>query len=1772
MATTYNYIAPGLIEAQESPGVVTRLQFNADGSLQRITDPLSQVTQFNYDANGYLSQMIAPGNVYYGYVYDAQGRLLSQTDPLNKTVSYTYSGNSNSPITVTDQRGLATTYTYSTNGLLTGISYLDGRSETYTYNSLGKIAQVQERSGDIFTYVYDPVTARLTGKTFGDGTFEAYAYDSQGRISVIQDIRGGYTGFSYDAKSQITQIIYPGSRSLNFAYDAAGRRTQMIDQAGVTLNYTYDSKGRLSGLKNGSNASIVTYGYDTAGRLSQEINGNGTSTYYTYNLGGLVSGIYHYQVNGTLNSYFIYTYDARGRQSVAYTSDGTWAYTYDGSNQLTRAQLYSTNASIANQDLQYAYDAAGNRRQTIANGVVTNYATANNLNQYSTVGGATHTYDLDGNLTQVVNGSQVTTYSYNKRNQLVQTVSAEGTTSYEYDGLGNRTASIKNGLRTDFLIDPFGLGNVVGEYSGGNATNYVHGFGLVSRSVGNATAYYDVDLIGSTVGLTNVNGVYANRYAYRPYGESLLSSEGVANSFEYVGQWGLMNEGNGLNFVRARYYSSGTGRFTSFDPLGQQGSVNFYQYALNNPSTFKDIDGKLAIAYPIYFAGALGIAAYTAYVNRNGDVSRNFSDGLNALFNNKPVEPSSPSEGTGGESSQEFRDRQQAQQEANRKKTFGEFVEDNKEEIKNGGGGGGNNGSGGNNGGNNGSGNNSGFGGNQFGRFGGFGSGSGGFGGGGGFGRGGGGGYGGGNGSGGGSGSGSGGTGGGGSGSGGTGGGGGGGLGGYPGGVPSTVFDPLVLDLDGDGIELISLETSNVLFDLNADGFRELTGWVRGDDGLLALDANNDGAINNITELFGDAVTDGFDELRTLDNNSDGIISASDTQFSQLRVWQDFNQNGNTDAGELKTLAQLGIASIGLTTTQANVNSSGNIIRSTGKYTLASGTQRDAVSLWFSVNRLLTSYNLSYVLKAETLFLPKVRGYGGLPDLYIAASIDTTLLNLIREFVQISPQNLDQVDAKVEQILFRWAKVDGVNPSSRGAYFDARKLTFLETFFQDSINVTDINSPQRATVLQRSWNTLHQAVAARLTAEGPLQSIFIDTQYSLDEDRLFSESSLSTMLTRLQANVSGNNPDRYWSYGVNILDAHETLFGLSKVAYDNQIKAALAPIGLGDYLNALRNRQVGQNVDETMYASNTGGTLVDGLAGNDTIYSSTGNDILNGGAGNDVFKNVKELDYIDGGLGVDILDAPDYSALTVDLSITYGATSWLSNGGRIVNVEKIIGLRSGSGNDLINFSASSENQALTGNGGSDIIIGGFGQDYLLGGDGNDVLYGGAGDDSDYILFEIENSYRNAGLYGGAGADILYGGTGNDDLYEDDGRDWLYGEAGNDTAFYRLSNITMAIAINYTGAIGYTSNGGRIEGVEAMYVQGTTSNDLINVSALTSNTALIGNDGSDTLVTGSGRDYLVGDDGNDVLYGGAGDDSGYILYRGENAYRNAGLYGGNGADLLYGGDGNDDLYEEDGRDWLYGDAGQDIAFYRLSNLTSAITINYTGAIGYTSNGGRIEGIESMYVQAGSGNDVINVSALSTDTALIGNDGSDTLVTGSGRDYLVGDDGNDVLYGGAGDDSGYILYRGENAYRNAGLYGENGDDFLVGGLGSDYLVGGSGSDYFLFDINAAFNSTIGVDVIADFTSNIDKIVLDKTTFTALTSEAGGTISAGEFATINSAANGETIAGASNAKIIFNIANGDLFYNSDGSIAGFGTGSRFAILSGASSLSANNVLLQA
>jgi VCBS repeat-containing protein len=160
--------------------------------------------------------------------------------------------------------------------------------------------------------------------------------------------------------------------------------------------------------------------------------------------------------------------------------------------------------------------------------------------------------------------------------------------------------------------------------------------------------------------------------------------------------------------------------------------------------------------------------------------------------------------------------------------------------------------------------------------------------------------------------------------------------------VPSTPVPPIVLDLDGDGLEFVG-QAAGIGFDHNGDGVADTTAWVGADDGLLVHDGNGDGIANDGSEII--FSVDGSTDLEGLrqqyDSNGDGQLTAEDAGFASFGVWQDANGNGVTDAGEFRSLADLGIVGIDLTSDgRAYTAASGDVqVAGQATFTRADGSQ-----------------------------------------------------------------------------------------------------------------------------------------------------------------------------------------------------------------------------------------------------------------------------------------------------------------------------------------------------------------------------------------------------------------------------------------------------------------------------------------------------------------------------------------------------------------------------------------------------------------------------------------------------------------------------------------------------------------------------------------------------------------------------------------------------------------------------------------------------------------
>jgi len=254
---------------------------------------------------------------------------------------------------------------------------------------------------------------------------------------------------------------------------------------------------------------------------------------------------------------------------------------------------------------------------------------------------------------------------------------------------------------------------------------------------------------------------------------------------------------------------------------------------------------------------------------------------------------------------------------------------------------------------------------------------------------------------------------------------------------PSGNVDPLILDLNGDGIQLSALAASNVRFDIDKDGFAENVGWTRGGDGFLVRDLNGNGKIDDIGEMFGNASTSGFAHLAALDGNHDGKVSAADNGLADfngdgvidgndtidaLKVWVDENEDGITDAGELKSLSSLNIVSISVGATDANTAIAGNTVTATGTFERADGSTGTVADVHLGTDDFNTRWQGNGTVSAAAALRPNLKGFGTLTDLHVAMTLDPTLLALVDSALpSLNTTSMDALRDAVRPILYGWA-------------------------------------------------------------------------------------------------------------------------------------------------------------------------------------------------------------------------------------------------------------------------------------------------------------------------------------------------------------------------------------------------------------------------------------------------------------------------------------------------------------------------------------------------------------------------------------------------------------------------------------------------------------------------------------------------------------------------------------------------------------------------------
>ena len=960
-----------------------------------------------------------------------------------------------------------------------------------------------------------------------------------------------------------------------------------------------------------------------------------------------------------------------------------------------------------------------------------------------------------------------------------------------------------------------------------------------------------------------------------------------------------------------------------------------------------------------------------------------------------------------------------------------------------------------------------------------------------------------------------------------------------------TLLSPLVLDLDGDGVELNSLAKSKAYFDLDGNFFAQRTGWVTGGDGLLAIDANENGQIDDINELFGapepygKATTNGFDALAALDSNSDDKIDSSDTKFGDLKVWIDADADGITDSGELKTLSEVGVASISLTATENVSQNEGNTVSHTAEFTKAGGGAGTVADVWFANSSLETYDNRTATVDSTVMALPALRGYGEVAGLRLTMSRDPFLFQEVQELAFWGGAHGEPIPsdllARIESIALGWM-IGDAEIVDRGENIAAAHLMALErftgqSFFQSTGPEGPNPGPNAAAALDAAWGDLVLAIGARILVQSLLKPAFDGVTYDWGTDSFdgtLDAADAVAALAALAPSGGGSDAHAFWKLAVATLDAVADDLNIAQGGYDTDLADALSNAGFELTLAQLRDANVHQVGGEGTVVVAEQDAIIFGASGANDVHAGSGNDTINGGAGNDRLDGQAGSDtYVfgkDG--GHDVISDVDSDPLATD---TFQLSAGIAPADVLIAREgddlviRIAGtdsktviegqfLDSDHGIEQIKFAngavwnrAFIEALPILGTGGDDTLAGTGNNDFIDGGVGADGMTGGKGSDT-YVVNDKGDVVTEAADEGtdlvqsdisyvlGANVEQLILTTGNID------------GTGNE-----LDNIL--IGTEGTNVLDGGEGADLLIGVgeyeEDTFVVDNVKDKVVGWGLVQSSVSwsFADNGGGGTLVL-TGTDDIDGSGSSDDEYDGITSDDELIGNVGKNQLSGNGgmdtLDGGEGDDTLDGGDGDDTITGGLGADAMTGGAGNDV--YWVDDLNDTLTEGVKKGVDIVNSSvdfvlaANVENLALTDEAAivGTGNALRNVIVGSDADNVLdgaeGNDeirgglGSDTLLGGAGNDYMRGEAGADVMQGGDGNDSlnggdqGDILTGGDGGDI---LEGVDGDDQLDGGAGADSLYGGTGNDTYLVNDSD--------DVVSENSGGLADLVLSTISYT-------------------------------------------------------------------------------
>lgn len=588
--TTFTHDTAGRTRTMTDPdGYTLTFDYNALDRPTKITFPDSTWQQITYDR-------MKPGIVrdrlgrQTRYTYDSLRQISAVEDALGRITRFDWCkcGDTKSII---DPLGRATTWRHDIQGRVTAKEYADGSKTSFEYErTTSRLRQIRDEKNQLTQFYYN-VDNTLREKRYVNAIIPTpsvqFTYDSNyTRMATMED-GNGLTTFAYQSMNanpgagQLTAIDGPWANdTITFSYDELGRSvTRAIN--GVALQRLFDAAGRITQMTN----ALGLFSFTWEGgrfRLSSMQYPNNQRTDYAYHPNAQdqrLQRVTHRLPDNTVLSQYTYAYDAESQitnwiQLQAATTK-TWAPRYDAADRLLGV-VEMASGGITNS-YSYGYDLSDNRtfEQSGASWRDFSY---NPLNQLVAISNTP---------------LNVAGYAWDAENRLVAITNGVHRSEFGYDGLGRRTRIVEteNGFIVSDRRYLWCGANLCEERDATGAIVFKRfsNHGLRVENGGDLPAgnyFFTRDHLGSIREMTDSNGSIRAQYEYSPFGIRQRLAGDLEAGFGFTGHH--LHTPSSLHLTLYRAYDAGFGRWISRDPIGENGGLNLYAYAYNDPVNRRD--------------------------------------------------------------------------------------------------------------------------------------------------------------------------------------------------------------------------------------------------------------------------------------------------------------------------------------------------------------------------------------------------------------------------------------------------------------------------------------------------------------------------------------------------------------------------------------------------------------------------------------------------------------------------------------------------------------------------------------------------------------------------------------------------------------------------------------------------------------------------------------------------------------------------------------------------------------------------------------------------------------------------------------------------------------------------------------------------------------------------------------------------------------------------------------------------------------------------------